>query len=183
MWYKRVMLNNNKEINPSNSMIDIAYRILSQNKEPMVIQELIQKVFEIKKMDINNKEICARLYLDIVSSGLFIFCGNDLWNIKANNLHFLDQEYFEEDEKLLPTEIDEEVLDFNDFDLNKEKTKDNEDEKEELEEELDVLDIPLDRLDDNDEKLEEEFNGVDKNKEEDENEEEYINGYDDYFYK
>ncbi|WP_341266793.1 DNA-directed RNA polymerase subunit delta [Candidatus Phytoplasma fraxini] len=179
------MKNNKKEINPSNAMIDIAYQVLFQNKEPMIIQELIKKVFEIKQMDINNKDVCCRLYVDIVTSGLFIFCGNDLWNIKANNLHFLDQEYFNENDKLSP-EIDKEILNFQDFDVKKDQNKDNEDEKEELDEDkLDSLDISLDNSDDNDDKLEEEFEHVNKSKEEDENEEEeYMGRYDDdYFYK
>ncbi|WP_238055044.1 DNA-directed RNA polymerase subunit delta [Candidatus Phytoplasma ziziphi] len=174
------MAKNNKKIDSSSPMIDISYQILSQNKEPMHIQQIIEEVFKIKKLDINNKDICVQLYLDIVSSGCFIFCGDDLWNIKANNLHFWDKDVFvnpNEQKIEIPKNLEKEILDFNEFDL---KPKSNEENNENEEEKLN--DIPLDSLDINDEKEEVEIDDIEKNKNNEE-EDEYINDYEEYFYK
>ncbi|WAN63667.1 DNA-directed RNA polymerase subunit delta [Candidatus Phytoplasma rubi] len=179
------MEKNNKNIDSSSAMIDISYQILSQNKKPMNIQQLIEEVFKIKKLDINNKEICIQLYLDIVLSGCFVFCGDDLWNIKKNNLNFWDKDFFinpNEQKIEIKKDLEKEILDFNEFDL---KPKSNEENDEYEEEKLN--DIPLDNLDINDEKEELEINEEeiddiekDKNNEEDD---EYINDYEEYFYK
>lgn len=163
---------NNKNIDQSNSMIDISYQILLKKQAPMSIQELIKNVCKIKKINSKDIDACLQLYLDIVSSGLFVFCGNDLWDIKKNNLNLWDQEYFldpndkETKETNIKTEdIEKEILDFKDFDLKKEENKEHEEieeqEDNEKNEEKDKLDSDLldendDNLDDNDDKIEEE---------------------------
>ncbi|WBL31628.1 DNA-directed RNA polymerase subunit delta [Candidatus Phytoplasma sacchari] len=115
------------------SMLDLSYEILKKNKKPMSIYKLMEKVFILKKMDFNNKDIVSQLYLDIVLSGNFVFHGNSFWSVKEGNLNLWDQEYFsnvknekndfikQEDS----VEIEKKIFNFNDFILNKNETEYN----------------------------------------------------------
>ncbi|MFR0367796.1 DNA-directed RNA polymerase subunit delta [Candidatus Phytoplasma palmae] len=160
------------------SMIDVCYDILKENKLiPMPIKTLIQKVFHIKKIDIKNHEKFSQLYLDIVSSGRFIFYGNDLWGIKKNNLFLLDQNNFvteekESEQKIFPNK--EDIIDFDEFDLDKtsdlEDDSISKDDKEENhssseEEELDVVitsdDLKNNDIDSDDDSLESNIDDID----------------------
>ncbi|MBP3059345.1 DNA-directed RNA polymerase subunit delta [Texas Phoenix palm phytoplasma] len=113
------------------SMIDICYDILKENRLiPMPIKTLVKKVFQIKKIDIKNYEKFSQLYLDIVSSGRFMFYGNDLWGIKKNNLFLLDKNNFVSEEAVKEKKISsasekEDIIDFDEFVLD--KTNDLED--------------------------------------------------------
>ncbi|MEZ0180580.1 DNA-directed RNA polymerase subunit delta ['Camptotheca acuminata' phytoplasma] len=185
------MTKNNKEINVLDSMVDLSYQILYQNKEPMSINELIKKVFEMKNIESDDKDKFIQLYLDIVSSGRFVFVGHDLWNIKTNNLHLWDQDYFtvlkgEESETQDVIYEGKEILDFKEFDLDKNKNDEdisedeNEDDVKLEDKELD-LNIDSEVLDIPEENIEEElFDNIDKNTNTEENE--FVNDeYEEYF--
>ncbi|MDV3170989.1 MAG: DNA-directed RNA polymerase subunit delta [Candidatus Phytoplasma stylosanthis] len=180
-----VLQKENKKNSLLDSMVDISYQILYQNKESMKIEQLIKKVFEIKKIDLNNKEKISQLYLDIILSGRFVFLGNDLWDIKtSNNLNLWDQDYFidskAKEEEIGTNDIEKEILDLDDLEQKKDDNIEIEDDKE-LEEKLD-LNIDPENLDVIDEDLE--LDDIDKNKnnekeefidEEEENDENYDN--------
>ncbi|PQP79203.1 DNA-directed RNA polymerase subunit delta [Candidatus Phytoplasma phoenicium] len=171
--------NKNNNIDNQSSMINISYEILKSHKEPMSIHKLISQVFKIKQIDEKEIDQVSQLYLDIVSSGRFVFYGNDLWSIKNNNLHLWDKEYFtidkQETEEIQIAHLDKEILDFEDFTT---KNKINDDIIEEEEEKLEELDLEL-----QEDKLDHEAiinaNG-NKNKDEIVEEEEYEYFYDDY---
>ncbi|QTX03096.1 DNA-directed RNA polymerase subunit delta [Candidatus Phytoplasma luffae] len=186
------MLNNSKEINSLASMAELSYQILQQNKQPMAVEQLIKKVFELKKIDFNNKEKFIQLYLDIVLSGCFVFVGDNLWDVKKDNLNLWDQEYFANptsDEEISTKEEDiEDILDFDEFESKSDENKDNtnEDIKEFKEEKLDLnIDEDEDEsgiLNNLDENLEEEeIFEVDKNKNDEYEEEITPDYYEEYY--
>nr|AZS27763.1 putative DNA-directed RNA polymerase delta subunit [Candidatus Phytoplasma pruni] len=169
-------------IDPNNSMIDISYQILKQNKTSIPIYQLMEQVFQIRQLDFTDVEKVSQLYLDIVLSGLFVFNGQDLWCVKAGNLHLWDKEYYaEKDDKddEEQTDIDHKILDFEDFTL-KPKNDDSHDEdsdehKEEIEE---ALDIDSEHLDNNIKKPQVDLNSVS----DDDVKEDDINDEYDYLY-
>ncbi|MGE9276413.1 MAG: DNA-directed RNA polymerase subunit delta [Candidatus Phytoplasma pruni] len=132
-------------IDPNNSMVDISYQILQQNKTSIPIYQLMEQVFQIKQLDFTDVEKVSQLYLDIVLSGLFVFNGQDLWCVKTDNLHLWDKEYYaEKDDKddEEQTDIDHKILDFEDFTLKPKNNdihdEDSDEHEEEVEEALDI---------------------------------------------
>jgi DNA-directed RNA polymerase subunit delta len=132
-----------KKSNSEKSMLDIFYEILKKKKKPMPIMSTIEEVFKIKKIDIQEKEKIAQLYLDIVLSGCFVFHGNSFWSTKENHLNLWDQEYFdsnyneENNIEIKNEEIENKIVNFDDFMITKNELEENsEEEKDHLEEEL-----------------------------------------------
>ncbi|MDV3167046.1 MAG: DNA-directed RNA polymerase subunit delta [Vigna little leaf phytoplasma] len=179
---KKKNLNNN--INQNDSMINISYEILKSNGNEMPIYDLIYRVLEIKQIDKEDINKISQLYLDIVSSGRFVFCGNDLWNIKNNNVHLWDKEYFADDKtENQIINSNNKIPELKDFKLENYEI-DGISKEEELETNIEDLDFNIndDNLDHDiiDEQLndEEEI----KDKEENTDEEELMHDYQ-YFYE
>ncbi|KND62510.1 DNA-directed RNA polymerase subunit delta [Candidatus Phytoplasma phoenicium] len=175
--------NKNNDINEQSAMINISYEILKSHKEPMSIYELISKVLKIKQIDEKEIDKVSQLYLDIVSSGRFVFYGNDLWSIKNNNLHLWDKEYFVNDKEATEENqkthhLENEILDFDDFTTKNKMSDVIEEEKEEEHLEEYELELHDDKLDNetiiNDDNI--------KDKTEIVEEEDMINEYE-YFYE
>ncbi len=164
-------------INPNNSMVDISYQILQQNKTSIPIYQLMEQVFQIKQLDFTDVEKVSQLYLDIVLSGLFVFNGQDLWCVKADNLHLWDKEYYaEKDDKddEETTDIDHKILDFEDFTLKSKNYDSHDEDSDENEEEIEeALDIDSEHLDNDIKKPQVDLNSVsdDDDKEDDINDE------------
>ncbi|XXP77021.1 MAG: DNA-directed RNA polymerase subunit delta [Lettuce witches'-broom phytoplasma] len=169
-------------IDPNNSMVDISYQILQQNKTSVPIYQLMEQVFQIKKLDFTDVEKVSQLYLDIVLSGLFVFNGQDLWCVKADNLHLWDKEYYaEKDDKddEEQTDIDHKILDFEDFTLKPKNDDSHDEDSDEHEEEIEeALDIDSEHLDNDIKKTQVDFNSVS----EDDDKEDDINDEYDYLY-
>jgi DNA-directed RNA polymerase subunit delta len=170
------------QINNNNSMIDISYQILQQNKQSMSIYQLMEQVFKIKQLDFTNIEKVSQLYLDIVLSGLFVFNGQDLWCVKADNLHLWDKEYYiEKDDKdgEEQTDIDYKILDFEDFTLKSKNDDINDEDSDENEEEIEeALDIDSEHLDNDIKKPQVDLNSVSDDDDKDDD----INNEYDYLY-
>jgi len=138
------------------AMIDIAEIILRENKEPLKIKELINKVREIKSVSEDDYERITQLYMDITQSGKFVFCGDDLWDLKERNLELWDKDgyaFVQLDDVEEVIEEDDEELEFTEFNLEdiEEDVEDEEDEeddedvdKDELEEEKEYIAVELD---------------------------------------
>ncbi|MDO7983578.1 DNA-directed RNA polymerase subunit delta [Candidatus Phytoplasma fabacearum] len=99
---------NNQNYPTEYSMLELALDILQKNQKPMSIYQLIEQVFQVKKTEDLKFEGFLQLYLDIVTSGLFVFHGEDLWGIKTDNLDLWDKEYYVDEDK---SDIDPEALD------------------------------------------------------------------------
>ncbi|MBE0700253.1 MAG: DNA-directed RNA polymerase subunit delta [Acholeplasmataceae bacterium] len=120
------------------AMLDVAESILRDNKNPMTIQQLIQKVAEIKEISLDDVDKLTQLYMDITQSGKFVFAGDDLWDLKERNLELWDKDgyaFVHEDE--VEEELEED-LDFTEFTLEEEEEVEgpDEDEEEEVDEEI-----------------------------------------------
>lgn len=138
------------------AMIDIAEIILKENKEPLKIKELINKVREIKSVSEDDYERITQLYMDITQSGKFVFCGDDLWDLKERNLELWDKDgyaFVQLDDVEEVIEEDDEELEFTEFNLEdiEEDVEDEDDEeddedvdKDELEEEKEYIAVELD---------------------------------------
>jgi DNA-directed RNA polymerase subunit delta len=147
------------------SMLDLAEKFISETKQPAKIYDIIDFVFQTKGFDLEDTNKTTQLYLDITQSGKFVFCGEDMWDLKENNLELWDKDghAFVTDSEA-QTEDLEEDLDFTEFhiediDLPSELEALDDEELEEIEideellEEKEYLDveIPLKTTDDDNE--------------------------------
>ncbi|MCB9498476.1 MAG: DNA-directed RNA polymerase subunit delta [Bacillales bacterium] len=80
------------------SLVEIAIEVLRESKEKSTFLDLYNKVSEMKNFTEEEKnEHIAQFYTDITSSGDFIYCGEDLWDLKENQpLDVIDHEFFSE---------------------------------------------------------------------------------------
>ena len=103
------------------AMIDIAEIILKESNEPLAIKDIIKKVIEIKHISEDDFEKITQLYMDITQSGKFVFCGDEMWDLKERNLELWDKDGYafvkleHHDEEV--EEDDEEELEFTEFNL------------------------------------------------------------------
>ena len=89
------------------SLVEIAIEIQSENPEKTTFINLYNKVCEIKGFSEEEKRShIAQFYTDITACGDFIYCGDDLWDLKRNQkLEALEKEFqtehagFEEEEE------------------------------------------------------------------------------------
>ena len=103
------------------SLVGVVEEILKENKQPLELNQIIEKTGEIKGFDPENIDEVNQLYLDLTLSGLFVYVGNNEWDLKDRNLEFWDKDGFyfisEEVIKDLNFEDDYEDLDFTEFNL------------------------------------------------------------------
>jgi len=81
------------------SLVEIAVDIQSQpNTDKTTFLDLYNKVCEIKGFDEEEKRAhIAQFYTDITASGDFVYCGEDLWDLKRNQkLEALESEFYNE---------------------------------------------------------------------------------------
>lgn len=175
------------------SMIELAEAYVREQNAEVAIQDIINYVFTTKEESMEDVEKVTRFYMDITTSGKFVFCGEDKWDLKENNLELWDKDghAFVSDSEV-SEEIDEEDLDFTEFniediDLPSETVEDvevesqsedaettvDEEDKEALKEEAEYIEveIPMKSTDDDD---------VDVDFDEDYDEDDYNEIMDDY---
>ncbi|MFA6678474.1 MAG: DNA-directed RNA polymerase subunit delta [Acholeplasmataceae bacterium] len=146
-------------------MVEIAEEIIRKNGKQS-LNDLVNKVGEIKGFTSEDAEKVTLLYLDMTLSGNFVYCGNDEWDLKENNLELwdkdgsyfmrIDEVDFDEDDDDEETElddyysIDEDDVDFDDEDYDDEDEEDEDyDDEDDVEHLLDD-DIPFYSTDDDD---------------------------------
>ena len=128
------------------SMVDLVESYLIEKKE-LTIDEIISYVFESKKLDKTNIDLVTNFYMDLTTSGKFVYCGQDKWALKKNNLDFWDKDghafadYEEEPE--LDVEDDLDFTEFNLEDIELPSEKEGLEEEESLEEEKETIETPL----------------------------------------
>lgn len=86
-----------KDIN-SMSLVELAIEIQLESNEKTTFIDLYKKVCDAKEMsDDERKANIAQFYTDITACGDFVYCGDDLWDLKKNQkLEVLDSEYYQE---------------------------------------------------------------------------------------
>jgi len=121
------------------SLLDKVSLILKENKEAMLIYDLIEATAKQSDMNIEDVDAMTQLYMDITLSGKFVFVGEDKWALKDGNLEFWDKDGYA---FISPGEIEDvsdDEIDFSDFNL------------------ADIEDLEVDLVDeDNDEELDDE---------------------------
>ena len=80
------------------SLVEIAIEI-QENEEKTTFLELYNKVCEKKGFNEEEKRAhIAQFYTDITACGDFIYCGDDLWDLKRNQkLDALEKEFLDVD--------------------------------------------------------------------------------------
>jgi DNA-directed RNA polymerase subunit delta len=80
------------------SLEEIAVAVLKESKQKTTFADLYKKVAELKGYDDEEKKgHIAQFYTDITASGDFLYCGEDLWDLKSNEpLSALDSEFYSE---------------------------------------------------------------------------------------
>lgn len=130
------------------SMLEVAAELLNQKKTPQLITTLIQEVLELKGLDDPNGVLATQLYIDIITSSAFVFCGEGKWDLKTRqSLEVFDRDgsYFNTGEEY---EEEEETIELDDYNIDEdeESIEDDEDEDED-DEYYDDYDYSLDDLD------------------------------------
>jgi len=100
------------------SMIELAEAYLREENAEKSMREIIEYVFTTKQENIEDAEKVTRFYMDITTSAKFVFCGEDKWDLKENNLDLWDKDghAFVTDAEIVE-EPDEEDLDFTEFNM------------------------------------------------------------------
>ena len=148
------------------AMVDVAYELLSESNRPLAIQELFTQIAEIKGISLDDIDKLTQLYMDITQSALFVYCGDDKWNLKEGNLHlwdddgssFIEVSEEEDDEETITVDLsvfddeedeDEEIV-LEDEDEDQEEL--DEETKEAIKEEQEYIEVelPLVSTDDDD---------------------------------
>ena len=74
------------------SMLEIAEATLRDNKQPMTIQQLVETISKIKEMGPDDVDRLTQFYMDFTQSAKFVYCGDDLWDLKERNLELWDKD-------------------------------------------------------------------------------------------
>lgn len=123
-----------KQTYVNKSMVEIAEDILkSEGKKN--IYDLLETVASLKSISKEDTEKLTQLYIDMTLSAKFVFCGNDEWDLKENNLDLWDKDgsYFNTADDLVEEEEDN-TLTVDDYYIPEEdeiELKDDEEDEEE----------------------------------------------------
>lgn len=142
-------------------MVELAEQIIRESGKKN-IYELMDIIAQIKGFSEEDQDKKVRLFLDITMSGTFVYCGNEEWDLKENNLELWDKDgsYFNKDEYIEDDEEDEINLeDYNipeepEIDLSKDDDDEDDDEEIKVEDEDDIIiddDVKIYSTDDDDE--------------------------------
>lgn len=132
-----------KQIDTTKSMVDIAEIIIRQEGKKN-IYELLEQITTLKNISMDDTEKLTQLYLDMTMSAKFVFCGNDTWDLKENNLDLWDKDgsYFNQNDDVVEDDEDDNIT-VDDYYIPEEKEleldTDDEDEDVEKDEEDDVI--------------------------------------------
>lgn len=134
----------------SKSMVEIAEQFIRENGKQN-IYELMESVIKIKGYEEEQEDKKVRLYIDITMSGNFVYCGNEEWDLKENNLELWDKDgsYFNKDDHL--DEDDEDDIDLEDYNIPEEpiiELSDDDDDEDEDDDKLDAKEDEEDIIDD-----------------------------------
>ncbi len=187
-------------MNKNQSMVDIVDQYLRETKKPQELSAIVEYVAKEKDFETTDIDRINQLYLDISTSGKYVYIGDNKWDLKERNLEFWDKDGIafltdEEKQKLNDTSDDYIDLDFSDFDKEEfmkkiENIKDDEDEedeemthedKEALKEEQEYMDVELPSQNDQEDEKVLDINDLDFDYDElDEEEEKYNEAMDEF---
>ncbi len=152
---------NNNEILPTDSLLEVAIKLLRSKKKPKKLKDIIKETMQKKGFTVDEaKELIPQFILDFQTSGYFVYLGDDEWDLKERqSIDKLDKI---EKDNIIEEEENEEV---------KENELKDEEETEETESEDDEDNDDDDNKDDDeDDDLEEALKSAKKEKQLDDDE-------------
>ena len=136
-----------KNENTNLSNIELIDEYLKSSNDAKTLTDIINYVSTTKNIDSQDIETINQLYLDMTSSGKYVYIGDNKWDLKERNLEYWDKEgtaFISEEERAALEDLDEEDdIDLEEFDYDRyqQKIKDMEDGKE-----LDDVDAELEEI-------------------------------------
>lgn len=108
-------------MNKNQSMVDIVDQYLRETKKPQELSSIVDYVAKEKDFETSDIDKINQLYLDISTSGKYVYIGDNKWDLKERNLEYWDKDGIafltdEEKQKLNDASDEYEDLDFSDFD-------------------------------------------------------------------
>lgn len=145
---------NNNEILPTDSLLEVAIKLLRSKKKPKKLKDIIKETMQKKGFTVDEaKELIPQFILDFQTSGYFVYLGDDEWDLKERqSIDKLDKI---EKDNIIEEEENEEV---------KENELKDEEETEETESEDDEDNDDDNKDDDGDDDLEEALKSAKKEK-------------------
>lgn len=154
------------------SMLEVAIKLMNKKKNKQPISKIIKETLEMKGIEDTDGTYAAQLYIDITTSSLFVYMGDEEWDLKVRqSLDEWDKDGsafntdVEEDEEEIEESADEYYsLDEEDVQSDDEYESDYEDDEDELD--SDDLDTEVydeddeDEDDDNDYMDEDSYNNI-----------------------
>lgn len=158
------------------SLIELAEFNLSKKKNPQTFQAMCKEIAEIRNIsDEDMEELEAQFYTELVISAKFVYCGEDLWDLKSKQkIDDLDKEFYGEHKDILDDYDDED-----EFEDDVEVLSDDEDEDEDDDDSFETVSFE-DDYDMDDEDIDDEDDDVYYDDEDDFEEDEYNDIMDDY---
>lgn len=125
-----------KQTYVNKSMVEIAEEILKAEGKKN-IYDLMEQVAALKETSNEDVDKMNQLYTDMSLSAKFVFCGNDEWDLKENNLELWDKDgsYFNTPED--DVEEEEDNITVEDYYIPEEDEVEEDDEDDEDEDDSD----------------------------------------------
>lgn len=103
------------------SMLEVAIMLMEQKRTPQHIKKLLDETLQMKGINDEDGSYAAQLYVDITTSSMFVYMGDDEWDLKSRqslDKWDLDGSAFasdEEDEEIIDDNKDDYISDYDDF--------------------------------------------------------------------
>lgn len=153
---------NNNETLPTDSLLEVAIKLLKSKKKPKKLKDIIKETMQRKGLTVDEaKDLIPQFILDFQTSGYFVYLGDDEWDLKERqSVDKLDKI---EKDNIIEEEENDEVKE-------NELKDDEENEGTESEDEEENDDDDDNKDDDDDDDLEEALKSTKKNKQLDDDE-------------
>ena len=82
------------------SMLEVAVKLMNDKKSKQPISKIIKETLEMKGIDDEDGSHAAQLYIDITTSSLFVYMGDEEWDLKSrqsDDFYSLDDNNEDED--------------------------------------------------------------------------------------
>lgn len=79
-------------MNKNQSMVDIVDQYLRETKKPQELSSIVDYVAKEKDFETSDIDKINQLYLDISTSGKYVYIGDNKWDLKERNLEYWDKD-------------------------------------------------------------------------------------------
>lgn len=140
------------------SLLEIAVELLQKKRKPQKILTIMTEVMEIKGYKPQQaKQHAAQFIADFMESGIFVYCGDDCWDLKERqSTAVLDkdggdyEEIYYNDEDVKKNELKDDIFDDNYISDDDDDSDEDDDDDSDDDEEDDDIARELENMDDDD---------------------------------